>query len=236
MEKTTVLTKLDFRTLKYANLFILKYKRRTSIWFLVTALISAAVIVYDVLFVKDSYAFTIIGVLFILYSGYNYFNLEKRLDNQLSRYFYGRRDIHTQKVEVTDEKLVIIRSVDPENPIEYDWSFVTEILEMPQFYILMIGKGVPIIVDRSDEALLEGTKENLDAIIKEKAALKPYKRTEEDIVKRPITFVHPVYTEEEMSNIQEVENEVVNEDENVEEVTTEVQSEEVEEVNEPTEE
>lgn len=125
MEKTTVLTKLDFRTLKYANLFILKYKRRTSIWFLVTALISAAVIVYDVLFIKDSYAFTIIGVLFILYSGYNYFNLEKRLDNQLSRYFYGRRDIHTQKVEVTDEKLVIIRSVDPENPIEYDWSFVT---------------------------------------------------------------------------------------------------------------
>ena len=126
--------------------------------------------------------------------------------------------------------------MDPENPIEYDWSFVTEILEMPQFYILMIGKGVPIIVDRSDEALLEGTKENLDAIIKEKAALKPYKRTEEDIVKRPITFVHPVYTEEEMSNIQEVENEVVNEDVNVEEVTTEVQSEEVEEVNEPTEE
>ncbi|MCK9470395.1 MAG: hypothetical protein WC006_02120 [Bacilli bacterium] len=195
MEKTTVLTKLDFRTLKYCNLFIMKHKRKTAIWFLVTALISLGIVVWDVFFSQtDNYLFAILGGFFILYSGYQYFNLEKRLDTQLARFFYNRR-VTEQTVTVTEEKVIVNRSVDPNNPTEFDWSFITEILEMPQYYMLMVGKGSPIILDRSADALLEGSFEHLDAIIKEKATTKPYLATDKDIVKVPITYVHPEFPE-----------------------------------------
>lgn len=61
--------------------------------------------------------------------------------------------------------------------------------------MLMVGKGAPIIIDRSSEALIDGTKENIDSIIKEKVTMKPYKRTDLDIVKIPITYVHPEFPE-----------------------------------------
>lgn len=234
MEKTTVITKLDFRALKYCNLFIMKYKRKTSIWFLVTALISLAVVVYDLFIVSTTnYMFAILGGIFILYSGYQYFNLEKRLDTQLARFFYNRR-VTEQTIEVTDEKIKVTRSVEPNNPSEFEWSFVTEILEMPQYYMLMVGRGTPIIIDRSNDALVEGTKENLDAIIKDKASMKPYKHTEEDIVKIPITYVHPefpeVVSEEVVEHPELAEAEVV--EENTEDSVVEAEVVETEEVKE----
>ena len=238
MEKTTVITKLDFRALKYCNLFIMKYKRKTSLWFLATALISLAVVVYDVFFVEETnYMFAILGGIFILYSGYQYINLEKRLDTQLVRFFSNRK-VTEQTIEVTDEKVKVTRSVEPNNPAEFDWSFVTEILEMPQYYMLMVGRGTPIIIDRSVDAIIEGSKENLDAIIKEKASMKPYKQTEVDIVKIPITFIHPEFPEvvssEVVENPELEESQVASEDERVEsEVeafeTIEVEAEEIKE-------
>lgn len=211
-EKTSVLTKLDFRTLKYCNLFIMKFKRKTSIWFLVTAIISLAVVIYDLLLPETNYMFAILGGVFILYSGYQYFNLEKRLDTQLSKFFYNRR-VTDQTIDVTDEKVVINRSIDPANPVEYDWSFVTEVYEMPQFYMLMIGRGSPVIIDRSVEAILSGTKENLDRIIKDKIATKPYKYTDQDIVKIPITYVHPEFPEVVSEEVEEDNFQIENNEE-----------------------
>ncbi|HEY8395179.1 MAG TPA: hypothetical protein VIK96_00215 [Bacilli bacterium] len=188
MSKIKTLTKLDFRTLKYCNLFLMKYQRKSKLWILITILLSAGIIAYDLLKLHTN-MFAVLGGIFILYSIYQFLTLEKKLDQQLAAFFRGR-PVTTQTVEIDAEKLKVTRSIDPENPIEYDWSYVSQIFEMPQFYMLMVGKGAPIIIDRSLEALLEGTKEELDAIIAEKASLKPYKKTEEDLVKIPITFVH----------------------------------------------
>lgn len=221
MEKTTVLTKLDYRALKYCNLFILKFKRKPLIWTIISVIICIALVFYNVFFLKESYILTVLAVLFIVYALYNFLTLEKRLDIQLERFFYGR-SVQTQTVEITDEKVTITRSADPDNIIDYDWSFITEICEMPQYYILMIGRGVPIIVDRSEDAIIEGTKSNLDAIIHEKAKSRPYKVTYNDIVKKPITYVHEHFdventevkqeflTKEEVNAIEAIQ-EVVNE-------------------------
>jgi hypothetical protein len=56
--------------------------------------------------------------------------------------------------------------------------------------MLMVGKNAPIIIDRSADNIIEGTLEDLDAIIKAKTATKPYKMVDIDIVKIPITYVH----------------------------------------------
>lgn len=205
MNKIKTLTKLDFRTLKYCNLFIMKFQRRSRLWIIVTVLLSAGIIVYDLLKLQTK-MFSILGGVFILYSIYQFFSLEKKLDTQLAAFFRGR-PVNTQTVEVDDEKITVVRSFDPENPIVYDWSYINQIFEMPQYYMLMVGKGTPIIIDRSEEALIEGTKAELDAIIGEKASLKPYKKTEEDLVKIPITYVHEEFP---TADAVEVDNEVVN--------------------------
>jgi len=221
MEKTKILTKLDFKTLKYCNLFLMKYQKKTKIWFGVTAALALAVAIYDIIELKQ-YIFTAFGVFFVLYSAYQMKTIEKKLDSQLSRFFTGRPVI-TQTVEVDNEKVTVVRSIDPENPTVYDWSFVNEICEMPQYYMLMIGKGSPVIIDRDEEAILEGSKHDLDAIIAEKSTLKPYKSTTEDIVKTPITFVHQDIPTEDVvdveSVVEDVEVEEV-EDDNLETIIT----------------
>lgn len=196
MEKTKVITKLDFRTLKYCNLFLMKYQRRTVIWLIAVTVLALGIGAYGYFgYSEPQYIFIAFGGVFALYSVYQMFTLEKKLDTTLANFFRNRR-VTTQTVEVDSEKVTVVRSVDPENPQEYDWAVINQIFEMPQYYMLMAGKNIPLILDRSEEALIEGTKENLDAIIHEKAQAKPYKSTDEDIVKIPITYVHPVFSEE----------------------------------------
>ncbi|MDD3999854.1 MAG: hypothetical protein PHX62_03045 [Bacilli bacterium] len=205
MNKTTTLTTLDFRTLKYCNLFLMKFQRRSKLWVMITMILSVGIIVYDILKLH-SVMFSILGGVFILYSIYQFFSLEKKLDQQLTNFFRGR-PVNTQTVEVDEEKITVIRSFDAENPIVYDWAYVNQIFEMPQFYMLMVGKGSPVIIDRAEEAVIDGSKEILDQIVHDKAQVKPYKVTEEDLVKIPITFVH-----EEFPTAQAIEVDNVSED------------------------
>jgi hypothetical protein len=204
MEKTKVLTKIDFKTLKYCNLFLMKFQRKTKLWFGITIFLALGAAIYGYFGLEDK-TIALIGLIFTLFTLYQIINLEKKLDVQLMN-FFRNRSVTTQTVEIDDEKVIITKSADQNNPITYDWSFITEINEMPQYYMLMIGKGSPVIIDRSEEAILEGTKENLERIILDKASLKPYHKTVNDIARRPITFVHPEIIEEkvEQVNIEEM--------------------------------
>lgn len=190
MNKFTSTTKLDFRTLKYCNLFLIKYRRKAGIWFIVTAVLSVGIAIYDILVIKSQYyMFAILAAAFVAYSLYQMFTVEKKLDQSLVR-FFTNRTVSSQTIELDDEHITVTRSLDPANPTVYDWAHITEIDEMPQYYMLMVGKNAPIIIDRSVENVIDGTLEGLDAIIKEKTATKPYKVVNVDIVKIPITYVH----------------------------------------------
>lgn len=190
MNTFKTITKLDFRTLKYCNLFLIKYRRKAYIWFIITAVLSLGIAVYDFLVIKSQYyMFAILSILFVFYSLYQMLTVEKKLDTSLIRFFQNRA-VSTQIVEIDEEKITVTRSLDPNNPTTYEWAYISEIDEMPQFYMLMVGKNAPIIIDRSLENVMDGTLETLDAIIKDKIPSKPYKVVTKDIVKIPITYVH----------------------------------------------
>ena len=190
MNTFKTITKLDFRTLKYCNLFLIKYRRKAYIWFIITAVLSLGIAVYDFLVIKSQYyMFAILSILFVFYSLYQMLTVEKKLDTSLIRFFQNRA-VSTQIVEIDEEKITVTRSLDPNNPTTYEWAYISEIDEMPLFYMLMVGKNAPIIIDRSLENVMDGTLETLDAIIKDKIPSKPYKVVTKDIVKIPITYVH----------------------------------------------
>ena len=117
-------------------------------------------------------------------------------------------------------------------PVDYDWAYVSEIVELPQFYFLFVNGNNPIILDKSPEAFVEGSLEDLVQIIEEKIQTKPFKKIEKDIAKRPITYVHQEVEEvhkDETLDAVEVESEVVSEKESEETSVSEENKEEVSE-------
>jgi drug/metabolite transporter superfamily protein YnfA len=61
----------------------MKFQRRSKLWILVTVLLSAGIIVYDIVKIR-TWIFAALGGVFILYSLYQFFSLEKKLDQQLT--------------------------------------------------------------------------------------------------------------------------------------------------------
>lgn len=221
-------TKFDYRTMKYCNLYIIKYKRKSFLIYAIMAAVTLGVAVFSFitsLQAKEAngmgYLFPALFVLFAFYMLYQGLNIEKSLDRQLVAYF-ANRPVAEQIVEFTDEKLTVSRAVNGEQtePVDLDWIQVTEIHEIPEYYFFFVGKNTPVIVDKRPEAFLEGTLEELKTIVEEKIAAKPYKKLDINIVKKPITYVHQeIVTASE--NAEVVESEVSDVVEPTTEETTE---------------
>ena len=212
MNNIKIVTKLDFRALKYCNLFIMKYKRNMLLKTILLFILPVIVIVLDLVEYHFYYA-SALSAVYIAWMVYSLLTVETRLDRDLARYFANRR-VMTQTLEIREDE-ILLHYDEKNEPIRFDWSFITEIMEMPQYFLLMAGRS-PIINDRSDEAVIDGNQADLTAIVREQAKTKPYKKIEHDIVKKPITFVHPEFPEPEVTEAdtesKEVENVVIEDD------------------------
>src|SRR5690554_3962869 len=135
MESTKIVTKLDFKTLKYCNLFMMKYRKKTYLFYIIIAILSLAIAIADILHFKTIYL-AILSGLYIIYLVYQILTIERKLDQTLTR-FFSKHNVTTQTTEISEEKIILYRGKDINEPIEFDWSFITEILEMPQYYMLM---------------------------------------------------------------------------------------------------
>ena len=179
------LTKYDYRTMMYSNVYIVKYKRKTMLMYIVMLLIVLGLGIWNLVIQinaeKPSYIFPIIFLLFAVYILFQGLNVEKNLDRQIKNFFKGR-EVVSQENYINDDMIVIKRGND--DPIKIDWIQIQEIHEIPQFYMLFINPNSPIIVDKNPENMLEGTVNELKAIVDEKAKVKPYKKLDKNIVKR----------------------------------------------------
>lgn len=203
MEKIKLRTKFDYRTMKYCNMYLLTYKRKSYIMYIFLILLALGASVYFAFFNNPAnYLMAGLFVLVSVYVGYQALSVEKALDKHLVSFFYNR-PIVEQIIEIDEDKITITASSRPNEPQVYDWSFVSEIHEIPQYYMLFVGKNTPVIIDRSIDALIEGSFEDLARLIKEKAETKPYKVVDKNIVKKPITYVHKYI--EPKQNIDEAE-------------------------------
>ena len=237
--KVVVKLNVDYRTLKYYNVYVLKHVRKFYWLYAIFLLLLIGGGVYSII-VKTYIVAALMGV-FALYLLYQMLTIEKTIDRQLTAHFMRRRP-QVQEYTFTDEGITVTPN-DGGEPINYEWVYVTHIYEIPQFYYLYLGKQ-PIIVDRNEEMIVEGTKEDLEGIIAAQATKKPYKKLEKNILKEPVEFNYPDYdamdaarAEEEAAAAQIEENaaneeaEVVNETDVVEAevVSEEVQEEKIEE-------
>ena len=100
------------------------------------------------------------------------------------------RNTITQYIGIDENNISIcLKGQDKLEKVTYDWAYVNEVNELNEYYLLFLSGGMPIIIKRDSECVIEGTMEEIEALIKEKAALKPYKVYTKELVKN---FVDPV--------------------------------------------
>ena len=125
--------------------------------------------------------------------------------------FFAVNPAMTQYVSLDEEKLVLVV---PNNgkleKVSYDWAYVQEINVLKDYYIMFLNGGVPVIIDRSIDAIIEGSQEALAKLIEEKGLLKPYKVYEKEIIKNfddPVEYIEApeVDIEEVIAKLNEVE-------------------------------
>lgn len=208
MERSVKLKlRIDFKAMKYYNMYNLIY-RKHFIWFYIIL----SIVCFGGCFISFAGAFipgfrdpnilfAVIFGLFTIYLVYQTINLEATIDRNIANYFYNRRPIE-QNLIINDESITIVSPTDSEKRVTYDWLNVTKIFEIPQYFYLYLGKQ-PLIIDKDPNAILEGSYDDLIAIIMDKASVKPYKKTDKEVVKRPITFVHQEFVEEKKEENQE---------------------------------
>lgn len=200
--KVKIRIRIDFKAMKYFNMYNLLYRKKFVYIYLGLTVLCLAFSVFSFLQAEPNYIIAVAFALFSAYLLYQTLNLEKMIDKNIINYFYNRRPIE-QNLDVTEETLTITAVNDPEKQVTYDWVQVTSIYEIPQYIYLYIGKH-PIIIDKDPNAILDGVQQDLLAIIQEKAATKPYKMVDKEFVKTPITYVHQEFTEEAMSNLEDL--------------------------------
>ena len=186
--KVRVKLNVDYRTLKYYNVYVLKYVRKFYWLYAIFLLLLVGGMVYSII-VKTYVVVALMGV-FALYLVYQMLSIEKTIDRQLTAHFMRRRP-QVQEYIFTDEGITVAPA-DGGDPINYEWVYVTHIYQIPQFYYLYLGKQ-PIIVDRNEDMIIEGTKEDLEGIIAAQATKKPFKSLNKNILKEPVEFNYPDY-------------------------------------------
>ena len=179
---------VDYRTLKYYNVYVLKYVRKFYWLYAIFLLLLVGGMVYS--FIVKTYVVVALMGVFALYLVYQMLSIEKTIDRQLTTHFMRRRP-QVQEYIFTDEGITVAPA-DGGDPINYEWVYVTHIYQIPQFYYLYLGKQ-PIIVDRNEDMILEGTKEDLEGIIATQATKKPFKSLDKNILKEPVEFNYPDY-------------------------------------------
>lgn len=235
--KVKMKLRIDFKAMKYYNMYNLLYRKYFGWVYIVLALVCLAGAFISVAgsFIpgikEPNYLLGVIFVLFFVYLIYYVLNLEKVIDRNIANYFMTRQPIE-QDMTITDETITISSPIDPTKSVSYDWVNISKIHEIPQYYYLYLGKQ-PIIVDKDPEMILEGNYDDLMEIIKEKISVKPYRLIDKQIVKKPITFVHePMNPDQQMFDEAEVVKDESN-NEQVEEIKVEVKDASVEEAGNP---
>ncbi|HHU55066.1 MAG TPA: hypothetical protein GXZ48_00045 [Acholeplasmataceae bacterium] len=234
MDKSVKLRlRIDYKAMKYFNVYNLKYKKKFFLYYIALIVICVGAGVATI--ITKNYFLSVLFGIFAIYLIYQLLNVEKIIDRQISSYFHVNRPIE-QNIEINDENIIITSVNNPERVITYEWVHITSIHEIPQYYFLFLNKQ-PILLSKDEQDIIEGSQEELAKIIHEKAAAKPYKVVNKEIIHGDVTFDYPDYdammNNQDFQDAEEVETEDPDFDK-AEEIKVEVDNlEDVEEAGNP---
>ena len=161
-------TQYDYRTMKYFNMYNMIYRKRFQIVYIIMGLISFGVGGYSLYnaISADSiqimnFVLSAIFVLFGVYFIYQAIFFEKVIDKNITMHFYKNPKVVNISVTVTEREVTLqIIGNNKSEPFKYDWAYITEIVEIPQFFFLYVQKQ-PIIIEKDPNKITEGDYDTL---------------------------------------------------------------------------
>ena len=196
-------TVYDYRTLKYCNMYIIKIKKKSTLMYSVMAAICfivGIVCFFTMEGINKYVALIIVGLGF--WTLKNIFTEESKIDKSLETFFRTHAPFK-QSFAFDHEKIRVTAFIDGEvKQADYPWPYIQEIHAIPEFFILFLNGGTPILIDRDESKLLQGTKEDLEQIIREQSVLKPFNVYNKPFVKN---FKEIKYFTEQVEETTEVE-------------------------------
>ena len=216
-KEVTTSIRYDYRTMKYFNMYNTVVRRKLPLWYLILAIIAAGFAIYNVVdgifkvYInpvegEEITKHLVFGGIFLFFAAYLLFQsirFESFVDRTITNHFMSHK-VAEQHIKIREDKIILIPVNKPEESFSYDWAQITSIEEINEFFFLYIGKS-PLIIDKDPGKMIEGTYEEMEEIFKEKIAVKPYKKCNKQVVKKPITFIHKEDIEKE-ANAVEVES------------------------------
>lgn len=211
-------TTYDYKALKYCNMYILKVKRKSIVVYSVMIAVCIAIAIY--LFLKgqgNGKLMSIIPLALAVWVLWSIFTEESKVDKSLQTFFRTNAPFK-QRFAFDHERIRVTALIDGETKqADYLWPYVQEIHMLPEYFIMFLNGGTPIIIDRDPEKLLVGTKEDLEQIIREQSALKPFKSYDKPLVKKMIDITY-------INTIEDLDNNVIEEDEQITEELDSIES------------
>lgn len=241
----------DYKTLKSMTMYNTVVKRHGPIKYLVLGIVAlcAAIFVIVNAIIKKANSTEdmnitsniLMGGIFALFSIYiiiQAFQFESQVDKAIIKHLAGKKEFNEHNVIVREDKVTIIPLSHVADKYDYEWYQITNIDEIPGYFILFAGQ-MPIIIERDPNKMVEGSYEDMLEIIQEKIQTKPFKKYEKVLYKKPTPTQYE--HEEVVKNYKDIEkellkqlkekqetvsNEEVSEEKNIEETATEPTQEE----------
>lgn len=197
-------TTYDYRTLKYCNMYILKVKRKSTLIYSIMAAVCLIVAIVSFIRMEGNGKWLSLIIAFLgLWTFKNIFTEEAKVDKSLQNFFRTNAPF-TQRFAFDRERIRVIAMVDgEEKQADYPWPYIQEIHMIPEFFILFLNGGTPVIIDRDESKLLKGTKEELEQIIREQSVLKPFKSYDKPFVKKMIDITYYATLNQEEAIVEE---------------------------------
>lgn len=197
-------TTYDYRTLKYCNMYILKVKRKSTLIYSIMAAVCLIVAIVSFIRMEGNGKWLSLIIAFLgLWTFKNIFTEEAKVDKSLQNFFRTNAPF-TQRFAFDRERIRVTAMVDgEEKQADYPWPYIQEIHMIPEFFILFLNGGTPVIIDRDESKLLKGTKEELEQIIREQSALKPFKSYDKPFVKKMIDITYYATLNQEEAIVEE---------------------------------
>lgn len=177
-------TEYDYKTLKYCNMYVIRIKRKSRLIYSVMAAISFIIGILCFVFMEDINRY--IGIIIFalgIWTLVSLFTEESKIDKSLETYFKTHAPF-VQHFAFNHEKIRVTAIVNGEERTgDYPWAYIQEIHAIPEYFFLFLNGGTPIVIDRDSTKITKGTTEDLEQIIKEQTALKPFNQYDGVLVK-----------------------------------------------------
>lgn len=171
--KVKTKNEINGKSLKYLNMYNALYERKVMVFYggsIAVALVVAGYFTYNA--IKNSKAptgwvFLTLAILMAVYMVLQIFRIEKINDKYIFDYLRKQGGPYDTFATLDEEK-IIFEVPRMEFKSEHNWNEVSKVIKFPDYYFIDFKAGERIFIDRSLEAILEGSSNELEELMEKK--------------------------------------------------------------------